>query len=259
MILQPPLPGPAHKGGNTRALRAAFSIERSKAFSTVLSPLGGPEVGASGPGISVDLGFARSKGPLREGLQNPPTSWLVERASGGLFQTGRKSAKGLFGETVLQRVVGQDDDPPSRNHPLTGRLQRRRNHVQFVVDRNPKGLESPGGRMSVTGPETGRNGGSHDVGQLRRRLDGPPTPGCDHVPGDLFGEPLLAEGLEDPLQFSGGELIDQRRGGGLLVAVHAHIERTRMRPAETAACLVHLGGGHPKVKQCPPNALSTLR
>lgn len=60
-------------------------------------------------------------------------------------------------DSVLQGLVGHHHDAPADAQSVQGGRERTAQRVEFVVDRDPQGLERALGRMPAGAPGRGRN------------------------------------------------------------------------------------------------------
>jgi hypothetical protein len=85
-------------------------------------------------------------------------------------------------------VIADDGAAAADRQAVQGNREGVLQLAQLVVHGDAQGLEDPLGRVALA-PDGGRDGGSHDIGQLERRGE---RPGLHDGPGDPTGQAALA-------------------------------------------------------------------
>src|SRR5436190_23498757 len=109
---------------------------------------------------------------------------------------GQRTAAGFkeaLHDPVLERVEGDDREPPAGREHLLRRSEAAFELAELVVDVDPDRLEGAGRRILLHSRMVAERL-AHDFGQLPRALDGP---GGDDRPRDPARPRLLAIMIED--------------------------------------------------------------
>src|SRR5579862_1892980 len=208
------------------------------------SPSGSDAFGraqAGGARARIALGLGRAWAPRtgrEKAIERRSRAPLVGRMA--RWPRGGRAALGqvALDDAVLERVEGDDDEPPVVGKHVGRRIEAALKLAQLVVHMDAQRLE--GARRGMDG-ETLRRGAErlgHDLGQLRRACDRSGGGYCLRdaarllllaVAEDHVGEHALARGVDEI-------------GGALAVLAHAHVERTVGAEREAALRLVELEG-----------------
>ena len=183
--------------------------------------LGGAQLRRTGARVGRDLGFVRGFRPAREHAER--------RRRGSDLRPMPRGSRGaaslhqeVLDDAILERVKGDDDQPPGGLEYALGGGEAARQFGKLVVDENPQRLEGPRRRMDHAFARA--HHACDDVGERARRADRPLVARLGDRARDGPRLVLFAERGDD-----GGELALARGGddigGARAVAAHAHIER----------------------------------
>ena len=240
-------------GNDSGAGRRVGLPGSSRAPTSVRScgePLGGTKPRAPRARVRGDLVVRRRE---RRPGHEAETGRLPADAHGRLRRAD--AAATLRGEeplddAVLERVVGQDDDPSARTQQVHGGGEALLERVELLVDRDPQRLEDARGRVD---PAADARVGGRDALDERRQLlgglDRGRLAGGDDGLGDLPRGRLLAVLAEQRGQLVGGERREQLRGRHAARRVEAHVERPAGAEAEAPLAVGQLERRQPEVEQ----------
>ena len=147
--------------------------------------------------------------------------------------------KELLDDAVLQRMEGDDHEPPAWGQSSFGGFERRRQFLQFMIYGDAQCLENTG-RWRQTMLMRMANHPFQQICQFLGTLPWTLLTTGDDRPGDLAGKALFAEFPENIRKFLGGKLIEQISGSCSRGRVHPHVQRSIKAEGETTFRSINL-------------------
>lgn len=162
----------------------------------------------------------------------------------------------MLDAAVFQRVEADDRRSTAGTKHVGKQGKRRVEVAKFIIDRDSKGLESPG-RNVKRSPLAG-DAPPHQFRELPRRGDLAQLPRLHDPPGDSSAVTLLAILVDDPREFFLVQGVHQiGRAGVVAVGIEPHVKRAVGREAEPPVRPRELIRRQSQVKQEPVDRIET--